>query len=315
MYEWASQRIHDTLPMVPIGHGKNPLFFRHNAVGFAPSGTGSESFKDVYLEVLTITKSARPSVMSGDAVTYTLTVTNVGDADLTGVTISDTLPTGAHHLSGGTLVGGDVVWSGLAISVDQSIQVSFAVTATDAISNHIYTASYAGYVPAQGGEPIVTVIGTVSATVSSTTGDVMTDTSSSGVTTTVQIPAGAVVTDTQLIFSPALTATGSPTPTFSFAGHAFSIDAYQDDELVPGMTFDTPITLTIEYDDDAVAGLDESTLVLSYWDGTKWTEEGITVLNLDTENNRLIVTISHLTEFAMFGTDNKVYLPLVLRNF
>jgi len=81
------------------------------------------------------------------------------------------------------------------------------------------------------------------------------------------------------------------------------------------MAFDTPVTLTIEYDDSAVAGLDESTLVLSYWDGTEWTEEGITVVDLDTENNRLIVTISHLTEFAMFGTDNKVYLPLVLRNF
>ena len=88
----------------------------------------------------------------------------------------------------------------------------------------------------------------------------------------------------------------------------------KSDELVPGMTFETPITLTIQYADSTVTGLDESTLILSYWDGSEWTEDGITVVARDPDHNRLVVTIDHLPEFALFGK-HCIFLPLVLRNY
>jgi peptide/nickel transport system substrate-binding protein len=48
MYEWASQHVHDTLPLVPIGHSRSPIILRHNVGGFVPAAVWVESFKDVY---------------------------------------------------------------------------------------------------------------------------------------------------------------------------------------------------------------------------------------------------------------------------
>jgi uncharacterized repeat protein (TIGR01451 family) len=59
------------------------------------------------------------SVQPGDAVTYTVTVANSGDADATGVTVTDTLPS--------ALVGDDLSWSG---TVPAREQVSFVIPTT-----------------------------------------------------------------------------------------------------------------------------------------------------------------------------------------
>ena len=48
MYEQAGQRVHDTLPLVPIAHSRTPLILRHNVAGFVPSPMGIESFKGVF---------------------------------------------------------------------------------------------------------------------------------------------------------------------------------------------------------------------------------------------------------------------------
>jgi len=48
MYEWASQRVHDTLPLVPIGHGRTPLILRRNVAGLVPTGIPGQSFKGVF---------------------------------------------------------------------------------------------------------------------------------------------------------------------------------------------------------------------------------------------------------------------------
>ena len=51
-------------------------------------------------------------------VDYTLTLKNIGNADATGVTVSDPLPANTSFVSadnGGTFAGGKVTWSGLTV--------------------------------------------------------------------------------------------------------------------------------------------------------------------------------------------------------
>jgi hypothetical protein len=56
--------------------------------------------------------------------------------------------------------------------------------------------------------------------------------------------------------------------------------------------------------------------MLYYRSGNTWSTDGITVVERDLDGNRLVVTATHLTEFALFAREREyeVYLPLVLRN-
>ncbi|MEZ4730410.1 MAG: hypothetical protein R3E79_25060 [Caldilineaceae bacterium] len=51
----------------------------------------------------------------------------------------------------------------------------------------------------------------------------------------------------------------------------------------------------IDYTDNDVAGIDENTLTLFFYDETAgiWSDQGITVVARDTTNNRLTVQIAH----------------------
>jgi len=73
----------------------------------------------------------------------------------------------------------------------------------------------------------------------------------------------------------------------------------------------------LRYADADIVGLDEQTLELRYWDGQAWSQNGLTLLNHDRVNNVMQFTLSHLSEFALFGqpVSNKtgVYLPIVIK--
>lgn len=67
----------------------------------------------------------------GSTMQYTLTVRNIGNADATGVTITDPIPanTGsAVALDGGSVSGGVATWSGLTVPAGGSVQVHLSVT-------------------------------------------------------------------------------------------------------------------------------------------------------------------------------------------
>jgi len=129
--------------------------------------------------------------------------------------------------------------------------------------------------------------------------------------TTVEVPAGAV--------SGAMTLLYLPLPDVRPAGglfpaHGFLLEVHQDGELLPGLAFGIPVTLTVHYTDAEIAGLDEETLEVRFWDSTAWSTEGITLVSRDLANNNLVVTIDHLSEFALTGRgQHTVYLPLILR--
>ena len=91
---------------------------------------GSEVYKLVAGEDVSIAKSGPALVAAGSPITYTLTITNSASLTLTDVLISDTLPTGASYLGGGTLVGDVVSWTVPSLGSNEIITRQFAVTTT-----------------------------------------------------------------------------------------------------------------------------------------------------------------------------------------
>ena len=76
--------------------------------------------------------------------------------------------------------------------------------------------------------------------------------------------------------------------------------------------------MTIHYTDADVTGLNEETLALRYWNGSGWVTDGITFIKRNTAQNYVVFTITHLSEFGLFGEtaggEYTIYLPLVLRS-
>jgi hypothetical protein len=129
---------------------------------------------------------------------------------------------------------------------------------------------------------------------------------------TVQLPAGAVNQAITLLYADQ--GTLSSTGAFQFAGHTFTLTAYRNNNPLTSFIFQQPITIVIDYTDADVAGLDETTLTVFYYDVANgvWTDQGITVLVRDLVNNRITIQVNHLTEFAL-GATNHIHLPLINR--
>ena len=134
-------------------------------------------------------------------------------------------------------------------------------------------------------------------------------------TTTVQVPAGAVSEAVTLRFTPGEAAT--PPQGYSSGHHTFDLDAYLEGDLLDGFTFGQPVTITIQYSDDDVIGLDESSLALFYRDEIGWHDaaqscDPPSVYTRDLDENRISIAICHLSHFALFGpTRPRVYLPII----
>lgn len=157
-------------------------------------------------------------------------------------------------------------------------------------------------------------------TVDSIQGCWLTIADTQGLTTTVQIPAGAVTSTTWITITPILSPTEPISPGLRFAGHAFDLDAYRDGRLLTNFTFETTVTVTIRYSDADVKGLDEKTLKLYRWMPViGWREVGTTrpgeTLTLDMINNVLTARLRGFTRFSEQGViQYDIYLPTILRN-
>ena len=82
------------------------------------------------LELVKTVSDATPNV--GDVVTFTLTITNQGPDNATGVAVEDVVPNGYSNITAisgfGTLSGSTITWSGLNIASGASITVTFNAT-------------------------------------------------------------------------------------------------------------------------------------------------------------------------------------------
>ena len=108
---------------------------------------------------LSVTKVGPGAALPGELITYTLTVTNRGVFPATDVVITDSLPVGSQYGSGGTLLPGDVVsWAIPSLAAGSSVQVQFAVSATQTITNADYRVSCAEGVSAAGDQAVITSV-------------------------------------------------------------------------------------------------------------------------------------------------------------
>ncbi len=154
---------------------------------------------------------------------------------------------------------------------------------------------------------------TVSAPINPQTGGTLTSPAPQGGGTTLQVPPGAVSASTTI----SLTTLGqlSVPSGLAFAGHAFA--------LTPDLSFEagTVATLTIDYTDEDVQGIEENSLRLYRQMGGEWREIGDGSVpgesqTLDTANNVLTARLRRLSKFTTFGAGiaNRIFMPLVLKD-
>jgi uncharacterized repeat protein (TIGR01451 family) len=107
--------------------------------------------------ILSITKTGPATVQADELIIYLLTVTNRGISPAANVVVTDTVPSGATYISGGTLAGNIVSWTIDELAPNGgSAQVSFAVTAAGTVVNKVYGASCSGCIPVKGQANVVT---------------------------------------------------------------------------------------------------------------------------------------------------------------
>jgi len=127
-------------------------------------------------------------------------------------------------------------------------------------------------------------------------------TNTQGLSATVEFPAGALVTTRTVSYV--------PLDDLPIDGLAFA--------LVPNLTLSEPVTITINYRDSDVEGMDEDELKLyNYdWASHSWIEASpcggyVT----DTVNDILQAIVCHFSDYALVDWPYVIYLPLTLRNF
>jgi uncharacterized repeat protein (TIGR01451 family) len=96
----------------------------------------------ILVPAITVEKTGRTAMFVGNQVTYTLTASNSGDAALTGVTITDTIPTGMSYVTSspaGTVSddGAQVTWSvgSLAVGAETSVTVTLQGDQVGTVTN------------------------------------------------------------------------------------------------------------------------------------------------------------------------------------
>jgi hypothetical protein len=129
-----------------------------------------------------------------------------------------------------------------------------------------------------------------------------TNTADPAIQTRIEVPAGAVNRVTQLTYVEILSNPEKKPQGFLFGGRHFAISAYINGQLQSGFTFAVPVKLEISFS-EKFPDIHAKTFELRSWDPLKkeWSTDGITVISWDLVHHRVVVEITHLTEFALFA--------------
>jgi LruC domain-containing protein/uncharacterized repeat protein (TIGR01451 family) len=261
-------------------------------------------------------------------ITYTVAITNNGPSMANVVILTDTLPSGLAFLGASASQGncaitpGTILCSLAAITSGAQANVTLTLRA-NLPKTFAHRVSVASTQPDPNPNNNVAEVTTsvslgrvIDANLDNTV--VYTD-SVAGHQLQVWVPAGAVTDTLTLHYS--LATTPATTSTLRFAGRAFHLDAYDNETPQEHFTFRHAVTLTLNYSDTDVIGLNENDLHLYYWDVTTstWLPAACGEYTRYPAENRLSVPICHLTEFGLFeatgqGSGNsKIFLPFISR--
>jgi hypothetical protein len=141
-----------------------------------------------------------------------------------------------------------------------------------------------------------------------------------GTVYTIEVPAGVVTENLDLLLTPILAPAELPLGSMGYTGEVFDLGLYRNGQLLSGVSFQEAISATIHYVNADLAGRDENTFKLYRWTD-QWEVVGAQSgesQTLDVDGNLLVVRLMSLSRFSgqaalMGGGDNKVYLPIVLR--
>ncbi len=171
----------------------------------------------------------------------------------------------------------------------------------------------------------ITIAAGPSTTVSPTLAGTLVYTDGQGNTTTISIPAEAVTGSLTLHYTP-LTQTFPAPQGMAFARHAFTLEAFQNGLPLPLFTLHHPATITLEYSDADVQSIAEDSLAVYAWLEEEKGEEAegawylaastcnpSNILPPQPDENLSRLTICRLGEFALFGRQWSIYLPLLMR--
>ncbi len=137
----------------------------------------------------------------------------------------------------------------------------------------------------------------------------------------IEIPAGAVTSRSLLGFDPGPPPLpmppGNPPVGLYFALTLLAPGSADAAAAAPGADggFLKPARLTLHWLASDSAGRDEQSLALHAWDGPNlgWHTGGIATLALDTEANRIVVTVDRPATFALLEEWHAVYMPAASR--
>jgi len=128
----------------------------------------------------------------------------------------------------------------------------------------------------------------------------------------IEMPAGAVDTPTEITYSETALSTQF-LDTIRLGGRLFRLKASQDSQPIALLRFNQAVTMTIDYADQDISMLDETTLALYALSTTdnKWSNIDVTLIQHMPETNRLVVAITQATDYALGAPNRLAYLPLV----
>jgi len=234
-----------------------------------------QTLPDAYPGLFTFSGTAAGSIADGERIT----VTNLAPATYT---VTETVPAG---------------WTLSSITCDDSNSsgnLAQGSVAAQLEPGETVTCTFTNTKQADGAVAVVTADPTQLASLSFS--------DSNGSQVQISIPTGAVSETTTLVASEILSPTGAP-GTFRFAGVLFNLQAFQNNQPETDFTFQNPIVVTLTYTDNDIAGLDEDSLELHYYDTaiSSWKSDGITVVSRNPAANQIVLSIVHLTPFGLFA--------------
>ncbi|MFW6070314.1 MAG: S8 family serine peptidase [bacterium] len=132
---------------------------------------------------------------------------------------------------------------------------------------------------------------------------------SAGAMVTIDVPEGALGAGEWLAYEPH-TVFRAGSHGLQSRGFGFELVPYDADGHNPGFDFNgESVTVTIDY--SSAPALAAGAANLMYWDlsGFSWSDDGISVVDRDFENQQLVLEVDHLTEFGLLGGQRS--LPVI----